>query len=112
MDARPETHAAFEVPLRLAVQAAGSLSAPGDPEAVRRMVRLMRRTFFALPTPPVPRAYAAVQKLPEGLLASLFRRFLRSSTAESSALNNTSPSTRAELERLSEQLGALTPPAP
>ncbi|MEU7370562.1 2-dehydropantoate 2-reductase N-terminal domain-containing protein [Streptomyces hygroscopicus] len=110
MDAWLKTHAAFEVPLGLAVQAAGSTSAlAGDPEAVRHMLRLVRHRFDALPTPPVPRAYVALQKLPEGLLVPLFQRFLRSSTAKNSALNNTTPSTRAELDRLAEQLGALTP---
>ena len=35
------------------------------------MIRLMRQNLAAMPTPPVPRGFAAVQTLPEGLLAAM-----------------------------------------
>ncbi|WP_256114403.1 ketopantoate reductase family protein [Streptomyces sp. MnatMP-M27] len=108
MDAWLKTHAAFEVPLGLAVQAAGGPSAlAGDPRAVRRMLGHIRDNLGAQPTPAVPSAFAMLQKLPEGLLVPMLRRFLRSSAVESSALNNASPATRAELDRLADQLSAL-----
>ncbi|MER5890845.1 2-dehydropantoate 2-reductase N-terminal domain-containing protein [Streptomyces sp. NPDC001941] len=106
MDAWLKTHAAFEVPLGLAVQSAGGPAAlAGDTDAVHRMLGLVRRNLDALDAGPVPRAYGALQKLPAGLLVPLMKGFLRSSTAESSALSSTSPSTRAEMERLARQLG-------
>jgi 2-dehydropantoate 2-reductase len=78
-----------------------------DPDAVRDMLRLMRQNLAALPTPPVPRGFAALQRLPEGLLVAVLRRFLRSPTAAHSGLDNASPATEAaELERLAEQMRA------
>ena len=105
MDAWLKTHAAFEVPLGQAVHAAGGPGAlADDPNAVRDMLHLMRQNLAALPIPPVPRAFAALQRLPEGLLVALLRRFLRSPTAAYSGLGSTSPSATAELKRLAEQL--------
>ncbi|GAB2488115.1 hypothetical protein GCM10026982_10720 [Nocardiopsis aegyptia] len=78
-----------------------------DPDAVRALVRLMRRSLAAL-APPVPRGLAALHTLPEGLLVAALRRFLRSPTAVHSGLSNTAPAEVAELARLAEQLGART----
>jgi hypothetical protein len=76
-----------------------------DPDAVRGMLRLMRQNLAAMPTPPVPRGFVALQTLPEGLLVAMLRRFLRSPTAAHSGLNNASPAHEAaELERLAEQM--------
>ena len=106
MDAWLKTHAAFAVPLGQAVIAAGGPAALAeDRAAVHAMLRLMRQNLAALPTPPVPREFAALHRLPEGLLATVLRRFLRSPTATHSGLNNASPATEAaELERLAEQM--------
>ena len=105
MDAWLKTHAAFEVPLGQAVHAAGGPAAlADDPDAVRGMLHLMRQNLAAMPTPPVPRGFTALQTLPQGLLVALLRRFLRSSTAVHSGLSDTSPATAAELERLAEQM--------
>jgi 2-dehydropantoate 2-reductase len=105
MDAWLKTHAAFEVPLGLAVHAAGGPEAlADDPDAVREMLRLMRRNLGAMPMRPVPRGFVALQALPEGLLVAMLRRFLRSSTATDSALSSTAPSVTAQLERLTEQM--------
>src|ERR1700691_2790115 len=52
-----------------------------DQRAVRGMIRLMRQNLAAMPTPPVPRGFVALQTLPEGLLVAMLRRFLRSPTA-------------------------------
>ncbi|MDI5967310.1 hypothetical protein [Streptantibioticus silvisoli] len=107
MDARLRTHAAVSVPLGQAAYAAGGPVAPaGDPAAVHGMIRLVRQNLAAMPTPPVPRGFAALWTLPEGLLMTPLRRFLRSPTAVHSGLNDTSPATAAELERLTEQMGA------
>ena len=108
MDAWLKTHAAFAVPLGQAVIAAGGpVALAEDPAAVRDMLRLMRQNLAALPTPPVPRGFAALHRLPEGLLVAILRRFLRSPTAIHSGLNNASPATEAaELERLAEQMHA------
>src|SRR5580698_11394053 len=79
MDAWLKTHAAFAVPLGQAVLAAGGpVALAADPGAVRAMIRLMRQNLAAMPTLPVPRGFAALQTLPEGLLAAMLRRFLRS----------------------------------
>jgi 2-dehydropantoate 2-reductase len=59
-----------------------------------------------MPTPPVPRGFAALQTLPEGLLAAMLRRFLRSPTAAHSGLGSASPAETAELERVAEQMRA------
>ena len=70
------------------------------------MIRLMRQNLAAMPTPPVPRGFAALQTLPEGLLVAMLRRFLRSPTAAYSGLGSASPAVAAELERLAEQMRA------
>ena len=108
MDAWLKTHAAFAVPLGQAVLAAGGpAELADDPDAVRAMIRLIRRHLAAMPTPPVPRGFVALQTLPQGLLAAMLRRFLRSPTAAHSGLNNASPATEAaELERVAEQMRA------
>ncbi|WP_329065035.1 ketopantoate reductase family protein [Streptomyces sp. NBC_01429] len=99
------THAAFEVPLGQAVHAAGGpVALADDPDAVRGMLHLMRQNLAALETPPVPRAFTALRVLPRGLLVALLRRFLKSPTAVHSGLNDSSPATAAELDRLAEQL--------
>lgn len=108
MDAWLKTHAAFEVPLGQAVHAAGGpVALADDPDAVRGMLRLMRQNLAAMPTPPVPGAFAALRTLPEGLLVATLRRFLRSPTAVHSGLSDASPATVAELDRLAEQLRAF-----
>jgi 2-dehydropantoate 2-reductase len=67
MDAWLKTHAAFAVPLGQAVLAAGGPTAlAADPDAVRAMIRLMRQNLAAMPTPPVPRGFAALPTLPDG----------------------------------------------
>lgn len=105
MDVWLKTHAAFEVPLGQAVRTAGSPAALAeDPDAVRGMLHLVRQNLAALPSPPVPRAFGALQTLPEGLLVALLRRFLRSRTAARSALSDASPAAAAELGRLAEQM--------
>ena len=106
MDAWLKTHAAFAVPLGQAVIAAGGpVALAEDPDAVRAMLHLIRQNLAALPTPPVPHGFAALHRLPEGLLVAVLRRFLRSPTATHSGLNNASPATEAaELEQLAEQL--------
>ncbi|MFE3589571.1 ketopantoate reductase family protein [Streptomyces niveus] len=107
MDAWLKTHAAFEVPLGQAVHTAGGpVALADDPDAVRGMLRLMRQNLAALPTPPVPRGFAALRTLPEGLLVATLRRFLRSPTAVHSGLSDASPATVAELDRLAEQMRA------
>jgi 2-dehydropantoate 2-reductase len=107
MDAWLKTHAAFEVPLGQAVHAAGGpVALADDPAAVRDMLHLMRQNLAALPAHPVPRGFAALQRLPEGLLVAVLRRFLRSPTAAHSGLGSASPSATAELERLAEQIRA------
>ncbi|MEV0262341.1 2-dehydropantoate 2-reductase N-terminal domain-containing protein [Streptomyces sp. NPDC050617] len=109
MDAWLTTHAAFEVPLGQAAYVAGGPAAlADDPDAVRGMLHLMRQNLAALPTSPVPRAFAALRGLPEGLLAALLRRFLRSPTAVRSGLSDTSPAAAAELGFLAGQLRAHT----
>jgi 2-dehydropantoate 2-reductase len=105
MDAWLKTHAAFAVPLGQAVDAAGGPAALAeDPDAVRGMLRLIRGHLAAMPTPPVPRGFAALQTLPQGLLVAVLRRFLRSPTAAYSGLGRTSEA--PELARLAEQMSA------
>jgi 2-dehydropantoate 2-reductase len=107
MDAWLRTHAAFEVPLGQAVHATGGpVALADDPDAVRSMIRLMRQNLAAMPTPPVPRGFVALQTLPEGLLVAMLRRFLRGPTAAYSGLGSASPAATAELERLAEQMRA------
>ncbi|MFJ3415920.1 ketopantoate reductase family protein [Streptomyces sp. NPDC086082] len=101
------THAAFEVPLGQAVHAAGGpVELADDPDAVRGMLHLMRENLAAMETPPVPRAFAALRTLPQGLLVAVLRRFLKSPTAVHSGLSDSSPATAAELDQLAEQLHA------
>ena len=108
MDAWLKTHAAFAVPLGQAVLAAGGpVALAADPDAVRGMIRLIRQNLAAMPTPTVPRGFAALQILPEGLLTVMLRRFLRGPTAAHSGLNNATPAAEAaELERLAKQMSA------
>ena len=108
MDAWLKTHAAFVVPLGQAVLAAGGPRAlADDPVAVRDMIRLIRQNLAAMPTAPVPREFAALQTLPQGLLAVVLRRFLRSPTAAQSGLQSATPAAEAaELERMAEQMRA------
>jgi 2-dehydropantoate 2-reductase len=104
MDAWLKTHAAFEVPLGQAVHAAGGLDALArDPGAIRDMIRLMRRNLAALPTRPVPRAFAALRTVPEGVLVPVFRRFLLSTAA--APLDTATPAVFGELDLLAAQLG-------
>lgn len=106
MDAWLKTHAAFEVPLGQAVNAAGGPEALArDPDATRDMIRLMRQNLEAMPTRPAPRGFNALRTLPEGILVALFRRFLRSPTAAQS-LGTASPAASAELDRMAEQMRA------
>src|SRR5487761_685212 len=108
MDAWLKTHAAFAVPLGQAVLAAGGpVALAADPGAVRAMIRLMRQNLAAMPTTAVPRGFVVLQTLPEGLLAAMLRRFLRSPTAAHSGLNNATPAAEAaELEQTAEQMRA------
>ncbi|MGH3246209.1 MAG: ketopantoate reductase family protein [Trebonia sp.] len=107
MDAWLKAHAALTVPLGQAAHAAGGPAAlAGDPDAIRAMIRLIRRNLAALPAPPVPRGLAALQTLPEGLLVAMLRRFLRSPTVTWSGLGSASPAETAELERTAEQMRA------
>lgn len=107
MDAWLKTHAAFEVPLLQAVNAAGGpVALAEDPDAVRGMIRLMQKNLAAMPTPPVPRGFVALKALPSGLLVAMLRRFLRSPTA--AQLNSPSHAATAELEQLAKQLRTYT----
>jgi 2-dehydropantoate 2-reductase len=106
MDAWLKTHVAFEAPLGRAVRAAGGpVALAGDRGAIRDMIRDMRSNFAALPVHPVPRMLNTLTFLPEGLLVSLFRRFLTSSAA--SPLNTQKPASSAELDRMIEQMRQL-----
>lgn len=106
MDAWLQTHAAFEVPLGQAVNAAGGAAAlAADRDAMRDMVGQMRQNLAAMPTSSVPRGFVALRTLPEGLVAALLRRFLRSPTA-TNGLDNASPAARTEIDLLAEQLHA------
>ena len=105
MDAWLKTHAAFEVPLGQAVHAAGGpVALADDRDAVRAMLRVMRQNLAAMPNRPVPRAFVALQALPEGLLVAVLRRFLRGPAAVHSGLSDDSPAATAELERLAAQM--------
>jgi 2-dehydropantoate 2-reductase len=103
MDAWLETHAAFEVPLGLAVHAAGGLeSLAGDSAAIRTMIRQMRHNLTALDARPVPSAFTALRTVPEAILVPVFRAFLRSTAAE--PLSTATDGATAELQLLAEQL--------
>jgi 2-dehydropantoate 2-reductase len=107
MDAWLKTHAAFAAPLGHAVHAAGGpVALADDPDAVRRMLRLMRQNLATVPTPPVPRGFGALRTLPEGLLVAVLRRFLRSSAATRSGLADDSRATTDELDRMADQMRA------
>ncbi|PSK81204.1 2-dehydropantoate 2-reductase [Murinocardiopsis flavida] len=107
IDARLKTHAAFAAPLgQAAYTAGGPVALADDPDAVRGMLRVIRQNLAAMPTPPTPRGFAALQTLPEGLLVATLRRFLRSPTAVNTGLSDVSPATAGELARLTEQLRA------
>ncbi|WP_329065084.1 ketopantoate reductase family protein [Amycolatopsis sp. NBC_01480] len=107
MDAYLKTHAAFAVPLEQATNAVGGpVALASDPDAVRDLVRRIRQHLAALPTAPVPRGFAALRILPEGLLVAVLRRFLRSPTAAHSGLVTISPAATAELEHVAGQLRA------
>jgi 2-dehydropantoate 2-reductase len=105
MDAWLKTHAAFEAPLGQAVHAAGGTVALADDlDAVRGMIRLMKQNLGGLPMRPVPRSFNVLRTVPEGVLVTLFRRFLRGPTAAYSGLSSASPAATAELEQLAEQV--------
>lgn len=103
IDAWLRTHAAFEVPLGLAVHAAGGPEALADDRAaVRAMVRAIRQSLGSMANPAVPGAFRLLRMVPEPLLVPLFRRFLRSDAA--GPLRTDSPAVSHELDRLAEQL--------
>lgn len=103
MDAWLRTHAAFEVPLGLAVHAAGGPDALSDDRgAIRWMVHEMKRRLAAMSTPAVPGPFRLLRILPESLLVPVFSRFLRSEAAV--PLRTDSPAVMRELDLLSEQL--------
>ena len=103
IDAWLRTHAAFEVPLGLAVHAAGGPEALADDRAaVRAMVREIKRSLGSMPNPAVPRSFRLLRIVPEPLLGALLARFLRSGAA--APLRTSSPAVSQELDRLAEQL--------
>ena len=103
MDAWLKTHAAFEVPLGLAVKAAGGPAALAErPDGVLAMVRGIRSSLGGLEGRPVPRAFGALRAVPERMLVPLFRAFLRGPAAV--PLNTVTPAAFGELELLAEQL--------
>lgn len=105
MDAWLRTHAAFEVPLGLAVHASsGPESLSADRGAIRLMVREMKLRLTAMPNPTVPGAFRLLNVLPERTLVPVFARFLRSSAA--GPLRTDSPAVHGELDRLNKQLHA------
>lgn len=108
MVARLTTHAAVTVPLGQAVHAAGGPAVlADDPAAIRAMLHHMRQNLAALNAPPVPRGFAALRILPDGLLLPVLRRFLRSATVAYSGLGTSTPATEvAELDQLAAQLRA------
>lgn len=103
MDAWLRTHAAFEVPLGLAVHAAGGPEAlASDLPALRLMVHELKRSMAGMPNPTVPRPFGMLRMLPEAVLVPIFRLFLRSSAA--GPLRTDSLAVSGELECLAEQL--------
>ena len=96
------THAAFQVPLSLAVTKAGGTKAlAADREGIRAMVRQYRTV---LPAKPVPSAFGLLRIAPEWLLMVLFRRMLLSSVSD--PLNTDTPGVTGEMELTLEQLDA------
>jgi 2-dehydropantoate 2-reductase len=109
MDAWLKTHAAFEVPLGLAVHTAGGPELlAGDAIAVRHMVRAIRGSLNALPGRVVPRAFDALRVLPESALVPVFTRFLRSTAA--APLTTDTAAVAGELDLLGKQLLSLRGP--
>jgi 2-dehydropantoate 2-reductase len=107
IDAWLKTHAAVVVPLGQAVNAAGGpVALADDPDAIRGMIGVMRQNLAVMPTPPVPRGFVAIQRLPERPLVAMVRRFLRGPTAAHSGLSSASPAATAELQRMTQQLRA------
>lgn len=105
MDAYLKTHAAFEVPFGQAVNMAGGPKALAtDKDAIHHMIRHMRENLTAIPTSLVPGGFVALKILPEGLLTTMFRRLLLSTTVEIGLGGSSSPSATAERERLAEQM--------
>jgi 2-dehydropantoate 2-reductase len=106
MDAWLKTHAAFVAPLGRATAQAGSAKAlAADPDAIRGLIRTMRRHLDVIGTP-VPRAFGALRVIPEAALVAMLRRFLTTPTA-GLALDTAQPAAVAELDRLDEQLRVL-----
>ena len=96
------THAAFQVPLSLAVTKAGGTKAlAADREGIRAMVREYRTI---LPAKPVPSAFGLLRIAPEWLLMALFRRMLLSSVSD--PLNTDTPGVSGEMQLTLEQLAA------
>ena len=105
MDAWLRTHAAFEVPLGMAVHSSGGpVALARDHVALRSMVRELKRNLATMPHRPVPAAFGLLRVLPKQLLVLMFRRFLHSSAA--GPLRTNTPAVSSELIRLAEQLGA------
>ena len=103
MDAWLKTHAAFEVPLGLAVKAAGGPAALAENrDGVLEMVRGIRESLGSLEGRPVPRAFGALRAIPELMLVPVFRAFLRGPAA--APLNTVTPAAFGELDLLAEQL--------
>lgn len=102
MEAWLATHAAFQVPLSLAVTKAGGTRAlAADREGIRAMVREYRTV---LPAKPVPSAFGLLRIAPEWLLMALFRRMLLSSVSD--PLNTDTPAVSGEMQLTLEQLAA------
>ena len=96
------THAAFQVPLSLAVTKAGGTKAlAADREGIRAMVREYRTV---LPAKPVPSALGLLRIAPGWLLMALFRRMLLSSVSD--PLNTDTPAVSGEMQLTLQQLAA------
>lgn len=102
MEERLATHAAFQVPLSLAVtKAGGTKILAADRDGIRAMVREYRTI---LPARPRPGVFAIVRTAPEWLLVALFRRMLLSSVSD--PLNTDTPAVSGEMQLTLEQLAA------
>ncbi|GAA2670295.1 MULTISPECIES: ketopantoate reductase family protein [Actinosynnema] len=103
VDAWLTTHAAVEVPLGQAVDAAGGPAAlAGDRAAVRELVHTMRRNLAATAVPVIPSVIGVLHRLPTAVVAAVVRRFLLSRIAERGL--TPSPAATAEMAALAEQL--------
>lgn len=103
MDAWLRTHAAFEVPLGVAVHAAGGPEELAkDRVAVRKMVHNMQESLSTMTNPTVPGAFRLIRIVPKVLLAHVFTGFLRSPAA--APLRTDSPAAFCELVTLGKQL--------